>query len=171
MAGTISFGGIGSGLDTESIVTGLVSASSGSLSTMKSKSASITAAVSTFSEVGSLLGTLKSAVAALSDSSGVKSYTGKSSDASVSVSASSTAAAGQWNVDVLSLAKEQRTYTNTFASRNTALGQAGTLSLQIGATGTPTNISISATDTLDDIATKINGTGLRVQTSILYDGT
>lgn len=171
MAGTISFGGIGSGLDTESIVTGLVNASSGSLSSMKSKAASINAAVSTFSEVGSLLGTLKSAVAALSDTSGVKSYTGKSSDASVTVSAASTAAAGQWNVDVLSLAKEQRTYTNAFASRTTALGQAGTLTLQVGATGTPSNISISATDTLDDIATKINDAGLRVQTSVLYDGT
>lgn len=171
MAGTITFGGIGSGLDTEGIVNGLVSASSGALSGMKSKSAAITSAVSTFSEVGSLLGTLKSAVAALSDTSGVKSYSGKSSSASMSVSASATAAAGQWGVNVISLAKEQRTYTNAFSSRSTALGQAGTLSMQIGTTGTATNVTISATDTLDDIATKINGTGLRVQTSVLFDGT
>jgi flagellar hook-associated protein 2 len=170
MAGTISFGGIGSGLDTEGIVNGLVSASSGALSGMKSKASAINSAVSTFSEVGSLLGTLKSALAALSDTSGVKSYSGKSSSAAMTVSASATAAAGQWTVNVLSLAKEQRTYTDPFASRSTALGQTGTLTLKIGAAGTPKDIAITSTDTLDDIATKINGAGLRLQTSILYDG-
>ncbi|MFO0565977.1 MAG: flagellar filament capping protein FliD [Polyangiaceae bacterium] len=171
MAGTISFGGIGSGLDTEGIVQGLVSASSGQLSSIKSRAASTHAAVSTLSDIGSLLATLKSALGALSDSSGVKSFAASTSDEkSVTASATSTAQAGAWAVSVGQLAKEQRTYSGAFASSSNALGQAGSLSIQVGS-GTAKNISVEATDSLDSVVTKINASGLRVSASVLFDGT
>lgn len=170
MTGTITFGGIGSGLDTEGIVTGLVQASSGPISTLKSRAASTRAAVSTLSEVGTLLATLKSALAALSDTSGVKSFTASSSGTALTASASATARAGAWSVSIDQLAKEQRTYTKTFSSSSEALSLSGTLSLGVG-TGAPQDISIEANDSLDTIASKINSSGLRTSASVLFDGT
>lgn len=169
MAGTITLGGIGSGLDTEGIITGLVGASSAGLSSLKSRAAATRAAVSTMSEVGSLLAKLKSALGALSDTSGVKSYQATSSGAAVKASASATALPGAWSIQVQSLAAEQRTYSNTFASASEGLGQAGTLSLQVGS-GAPVDLAVEASDSLDSVAAKINAAGARVSASIFYDG-
>jgi flagellar hook-associated protein 2 len=71
---------------------------------------------------------------------------------------------------VTQLAKAQRTYSNTYASASAAVGQSGTLSLQVGV-GAATAINIAGSDTLDQIATKINGAGARVSASVFYDGT
>ena len=170
MAGTISFGGIGSGLDTEGIIKGLVSASGTGLSSLKSRAAATRSAVSELSDVGSLLAKLKSALSALSDDSGVKSYKATSSGAAVTASASASAQAGAWSVQVQQLAKEQRNYSSTFASSSTALGQTGTLSIQVGAAAAK-NVSIEATDTLDSLVTKIGASGARVSAAVFYDGT
>ena len=170
MAGTISFGGIGSGLDTEGIVQGLVSASSTGLSSLKSRAAATRAAVSDLSEVGSLLGKLKSALGALSDDSGVRSYKASSSSSALVASASSAAQTGAWSVQVQQLAKEQRSYSSAFSSSSAALGQSGTLSLQVGS-GDVKNIDITADDTLDSLVTKIGASGARVSAAVLFDGT
>jgi flagellar hook-associated protein 2 len=71
---------------------------------------------------------------------------------------------------VTQLAKSQRTYSNTFASPSTALGESGTLSIQVGS-GTPTAINIGGADTLDQIAGKINSSGGKFNASVFYDGT
>ena len=170
MAGTISFGGIGSGLDTEGIVQGLVSASSTGLSSLKSRAAATRAAVSDLSEVGSLLGKLKSALGALSDDSGVRSYKASSSSSALVASASSAAQTGAWSVQVQQLAKEQRSYSSAFSSSSAALGQSGTLSLQVGS-GDVKNIDITADDTLDSLVTKIGASGALVSAAVLFDGT
>jgi flagellar hook-associated protein 2 len=170
MSGTITLGGIGSGLDTEGIITGLVQASRGPVSALQSRAASTHAAVSTLSDLGTLLATLKSALAALSDQSGVKSYTASSSSSALTASAGATAAAGAWSVEVLALAKEQRTYSSAFGSASDALGQSGTLDVQVGS-GQTQSISVESGDSLDAIAAKINASGLRVSASVLFDGT
>ena len=170
MAGTISFGGIGSGMDTEGIVTGLVSASSGSLNTLKSRASDADSAVSTLSSVSGLLATLQKSVDALANARDVGSYTASSSSSAVAVSANGTALPGAFNVKVTALAQEQRNYSTTFSSMSTGLGHTGTLTLQVG-TGTAVNVNIEATDTLDGIAAKINASGQRISASVFNDGT
>lgn len=170
MAGTISFGGIGSGLDTEGIVQGLVSASSTGLSALKSRAASTRSAVSTFSEVAGLLFTLKTALSSLSDDSGVKSFKASASSSALSASASASAQAGSYSVQIQQLAKEQRSYSSPVASSSAALGQVGTLGIQVGG-GATKNIDVVATDSLDTIAAKVNAAGGRFSAAILYDGT
>lgn len=169
MAGTISFGGIGSGLDTEGIVQGLVSASQGTLSTLKSRASATSTAVSTLSSIGSLLSNLKKAVDGLATVRDVGSYKASSSSTAVAVSANGTALPSAYKVEVLSLAKEQRNYTSTFASPSTALGQSGTLGIQVGS-GTTQQITLDTDDTLDGIAAKINASGQRVSASTFFDG-
>lgn len=169
MAGTISFGGIGSGMDTERIVSALVGIERQGQAQLSNKLSSTNSSISNLSSISSLLSKLKSAADALDTASKVGSYKATSSGNAIVASASGLATPGSYSVKVDKLAKEQRTYSNTFASSSTALGQAGTLTLAVGS-GSPAEISIAATDTLDDVIGKINSSGLRVTASAFYDG-
>ncbi|MFZ5894343.1 MAG: flagellar filament capping protein FliD [Myxococcota bacterium] len=170
MTGTISFGGVGSGMDTEGIVSGLIQAESGTLNALKARVTDTDAAVSTLSNISSLLSTFRSAVNALSDARNVGSYTATSSSSAVAASANGAALPGAYSLEVLALAKEQRSYSQTFSAADQALGQSGTLTLQVGS-GTAVNVDITASDTLNDIVTKINGKGGRFSASVFNDGT
>jgi flagellar hook-associated protein 2 len=158
-----SLSGVGSGIDTASLITGLVNADSGTLNALKDKQ------TSTLSDISTTLGTLQSAVDALSTAADVGSYTGTSSSTAIAVSASGTAVPGSYSVTVSQLAKEQRTYSSAQTSASTALGQNGTLGITIG--GKTTSINIVGTDTLDQIASKINGADAAAGASVFYDGT
>jgi flagellar hook-associated protein 2 len=170
MAGTISFGGVGSGMDTESIVTGLVNASRGAQDAMKARQGFLTSATSALSTVSSLLGKLKTALEGVDEAREVGSFTASSSNAAIAASASGTASPGSFSISVQSLAAEQRSYSNGYASSSTALGLTGSLDLSV-AGASPTSIALSASDTLENVASKINASGLRVSASIFNDGT
>src|SRR5882724_11272690 len=128
-----SLSGVGSGIDTTALITGLVNADSAPLNALKTKQASTQSAVSTLSDISSTLGTLKSAVDALTTASGVGSYAGTSSSPAIAVSTTGNALPGTYSMSVTQLAREQRTYSNTQSSASAALGMTGTLSIQIGA--------------------------------------
>ncbi|HVU01477.1 MAG TPA: flagellar filament capping protein FliD [Polyangiaceae bacterium] len=167
--GTITFGGVGSGIDTESIVTGLVNASSTNLNAMKSRATDARAAVSAISNLSSLLATLKSATSALSDVRDARAFSASVTGDGVVATANGAASPGSYDVDVLALAKEFRGYSDTQASSTDALNQTGTLSLKIG-TADPLNIDVTGTDSLQTIADKINAAGVRANASVFYDG-
>jgi flagellar hook-associated protein 2 len=169
MTGTISFGGVGSGLDTESIVNGLVTASQGPINNLKTKQTSLQGANTALSAIGSLLGKLQTALEGVDEAREVGSYAATSSAGSVVATASGSALPGTYQVSVNSLAAEQRTYSDPQNSSTTALGLSGQLSIAVGA-GAAQNIDISSTDTLENVAAKINGSGLRVSASVISDG-
>jgi flagellar hook-associated protein 2 len=112
MSGTISFGGVGSGIDTEGIVQGLVSANSGQLNAYKAQQTTAKSAVSDLSSVGSLLSTLSTAVQSLDDLQEARAYTATSSGSAVTASANGSAVAGEFSVKVDQLAAAQRSYSN-----------------------------------------------------------
>jgi flagellar hook-associated protein 2 len=168
MTGTITFGGVGSGLDTESIVSGLVTASQGPLNALKQKQTDQTAANTSLSAIGTLLGKLQTALEAVDETREVGSYAASSSSSSIVASANGSALPGTYQISVGSLASEQRTYSDPQASSTTALGHSGQLGISVG--GASANIDIASTDTLEDIASKINGSGLRVSASVINDG-
>jgi flagellar hook-associated protein 2 len=170
MTGTISFGGIGSGMDTEGIVTALVGVERQGENALQTKLTANNSSISNLSSVSSLLSKLKAASDALDTTAEVGSYKASSSNAAIVASSSGLASPGKYSITVDKLAKEQRTYSNTIASVGTALGQAGTLKLGVGS-GTTTDVSILATDTLDDVIGKINASGQRITASSFFDGT
>ena len=170
MAGTITFGGIGSGMDTESIVSALVGVERTGQQQLASKLSATNSSISNLSSISSLLSKLKTAADALDTATEVGSYKATSSNTAIVASANGLASPGKYSIQVDKLAKEQRTYSNTIASASTALGQAGTLSLKVGS-GTAVNINVAATDKLDDVINKINSAGLRVSASAFFDGT
>jgi flagellar hook-associated protein 2 len=166
---TITFAGIGSGIDTNSIVTGLVQANSGTLTSIQNEASTKQAAVTELSSLSTLLSTLKTAADAVGTTQAASSYTASVSGTGATATADGTAVAGNFSVDVLALAQEQRTYSNTFSSSSDALGQSGTLQIGVG-TATPASISVSSTDSLQNIADKINASGIRASASVFYDG-
>jgi flagellar hook-associated protein 2 len=170
MAGTVTFAGIGSGIDVESLITGLVNANKVTLNAYQTKASNLRSAASTLSDIGKALATLKSAADALSSAQGVASFSATSSDSSsIVASAAGNAQAGAYAVTVEEIAKEQRTYSATFASSSDPLDQAGQFTIGIGQNAA--TVTVNATDSLGAIASKINASGMRVSASVFYDGT
>ncbi len=165
-----SLSNLGSGIDVQSLISGLVAASSGPLNALQSQQSNTQSAISTLSDIGTAMSQLQAAVTALNTPQEVGSYTATASSSALAASASGNALPGNYAVTVSQLAQEQRTYSNTFSSTSTALGQSGSLSIQVG-TGAATSVQINSTDTLDQVATKINAAGLRVTASTFFDGT
>jgi flagellar hook-associated protein 2 len=167
MAGSVSFGGIGSGIDTESIIKGLSAAATAGLSTIKTQSSQVKSAVSAISDIGSLLGKLKSASEALDTERETGSYKASSSSSAITASANGSATPGRYAIKVNQLASEQRTYSNEQTSDTAALNLTYNLGIKIGS-GTEQTVNITATDSLSSIAGKINGLGSRVSASVVF---
>ena len=167
---SITFGGVGSGIDTESIISGLLSASQGPINRVKTQQSQNTSAVSSLSDVGNLLGKLKDALVALDSVQEVGSFKAASDNKAIAVTANGAARPGSFKIDVTQLASAYKAYTNPLGvtQSNQALNQAGTLSLSIG--DKTANLSIAATDTLDQVISKVNASGLRVSASSFFDG-
>jgi len=169
MGPTITFGGVGSGMDIEGLIEGLVGVSRQPITRLQNRAASARAAVTELSDIGSLLSKLKTAAGNLDTVQEVGSFKASASNENaVALSASGLAQPGSYEVQVLQLASAERRYSNGMASSNSALGHQGTLTLQLGTEDV--DIAVEATDTLDSLIKKINDSGLRVAASSFFDG-
>lgn len=141
------------------------------------------AKISTYGQLKSLVATLGDAVGKLTSVTGWNGVTASSSDASfVTASAIGGTVATSFSVEVTSLAKAQTTTSNVSIPSGQQVGS-GTLRLEVGKwTGaaepytfapgdgtSPVDIAVGASDTLADIAGKINGAKAGVTATILSD--
>jgi flagellar hook-associated protein 2 len=167
----IQLSGLASGIDTGSLIKSLVAAASAPIQQMQQKQADIAAATSSLSNMSRAVSALSTAAKALDTPDEAAALSASSSSTAVGVTMTSGTTAGAYAVQVDHLAAEQRTYSASFAvaSTSTAVGQSGSFSIQVGS-GTAQSVSVSATDSLDNIAAKVNGLGLRVTASVFYDG-
>jgi flagellar hook-associated protein 2 len=161
----LGFGGI----DTSGIVSSLVAIEQQPYNLLQTKQQSIGSASATISAFSSTLSALKTTATALSSASSFVSMSAKSSDTSIATTTGTLASPGQWSVSVANIAQEQRTLSNTNSSNTTALGISGNLAISLG-NGTSATIALESTDTLGDVTDKISSAGLRVQASMVYDG-
>jgi flagellar hook-associated protein 2 len=169
MAGTVSFAGVGSGLDVNAIISGLTAIDQQPITAEQTKSSNFRSAVSSLTTVGSLMGSLSAAATALNTAQDIGSYTASSSDSGLVATASGNASPATYAVAVTQMAQQQRTYSNSYSSASAALGLSGTLNITVG-TGTPAAIDVTADDTLNSLVDKINASGLRVSATTFYDG-
>lgn len=178
---TISSPGVGTnGLDVKSIISQLVTLEKRPLDTLKLQAATVNTKISAFGQIKSLVSTLSDAATKLTSVTGWNGVTATSSDAKfVSASAVGGTLPTTFSVEVQSLAKAQATASAALLPVGGALG-AGTIRLELGkwsvspasftpGSGQPVEITISATDKLSDVASKINGSGAGVTASILTD--
>jgi flagellar hook-associated protein 2 len=166
----ITFGGVGSGIDTEKIISGLIAASQGPLQQVTTQQAQTQAAISSMSDIGNLLSKLKDSLTALDTTQEVGSFKASSDSKAVAVSATGSAKPGSFEINVTQLASSYKAYSDSLGvtQSNQALNQSGTLSLAIG--DKTADIAVSTGDSLDTVISKINASGLRVSASSFFDG-
>nr|WP_315252243.1 flagellar filament capping protein FliD [uncultured Duganella sp.] len=166
----ISSAGIGSNLPVDSIISKLMAVESQPLATFDKKSASYLQQVSAFGNLSGALGTFQSALSGLTSLSGFQTMNTSPGDASVfTASASSSAKAGSYRINVAQIAQAQTLATSGFKSTTAAigLGNKTTVSFSLGTvsggtfgiTGTQLGASLS-TGGLTPGALAINGTAI-----------
>lgn len=178
---TISSPGVGTnGLDVKGIISQLVALEKKPLDNLKLQAATVTTKISAYGQIKSMVSALADATGKLTSVTGWNGVTTASSDSKyVSATAIGGTLPTTFSVEVQSLAKAQSTASAALLPVGGALG-AGTLRLELGkwsvgpasftpGAGLPVDISIAASDTLNDIASKINGAGAGVTASILSD--
>ena len=161
----ISFSGLGSGIDTASIINALMRIERLPIDRIESDKTRIKQKQGVVQEINGLLGKLRDAAAAMYAPDALKAKTATSGDATVATaSVGPQAAAGTYNVVVTALAQAHTT-ASTAAPALTA-GQA--LDITVG--GETVSVTVEDGDTLQGFADRINGTdGAGVSASVIND--
>ena len=177
---TISTPGVGSGLDVRAIVSQLVALEKQPLTQLQSKATSLQTKLSSYGRIKSEMASLQDAAAALLNKSAWDSKTFASTNTSaVSGSAEPGALAASFAVQVTQLAQAQSVRSAPVTS-NAAIGADGRLDIQSGewsgqtfsaGSGGTVSIDVVATDTLTDIAAKINASGAGMTAFVVRSGT
>ena len=171
---TISSAGIGSGLDVKSIVSQLVQAESKPLTQLQTRGSTLNTKLSNWGTVKSQLAAVQDAAQKLMGVSGWNARSFKSgNEDTLTGTASEGAATGSYQIKVDSLAKAQSARSAAVTAGST-LGEGGLL-ISIGqwdagnfsSSSSVIPVDIAASDTMADIARKINGAGAGVTASVV----
>lgn len=167
--GGISSPGIGSGLNTASIVSQLVAAErAGPENRLIRAETSASTKLSAYGSLKGQVADFASAIDGLKGLAGARKASPTNTDA-VTVGASENAALGSFSVRVLQLATAQSLGSEALASRDETVG-AGTLTVAVG-DDAPVTLTLSAESTLADLRDALNDAELDLRASLLNDGT
>jgi len=169
MASPISLSGLGSGIDTDSLVTKLVAANRSRITSVQAQQTKLQSKQSGVNKVNDKLAALESTIVTLSDQAKIAVPTAASTGSEVKVTADGSAAQGSYDVRVAQLAKAERSYSSSFADKSTT-GLFGAGNLRISVSGSDFDIEVTATDTLESVASKINSATGDVQASVFSTG-
>lgn len=166
-----TFSGIASGIDSASIISSLMSVAKQPVTRLQTKQTTNNTMSKKFTDLKTKMAALQTAAKALDTRS--EAMVNKVTSSKIEVLGATTtggASLGTFGITVGSVAQSERTYSDGFTS-STQAGQfsAGTLSIQVG-TGTATDIDVTADDTLETIANKINNKNLGVTAGLVYNG-
>jgi flagellar hook-associated protein 2 len=165
----VTFAGLASGIDTSALVTQLVNAERAPANAIANHQADINSQKSIVGKLSAALASLGTAVKALSLPTQTQPRTAASSDGHVTVAASPGAVATVHDVRVTSLARSGITSSREFDSADAGVIGAGSVTITTGTTSK--QIDYGGTDSLADIATRINDAGVGAKASVLFDGT
>lgn len=163
---TINFGGLASGMDTESIITALMEIESQPLESLEADANYYESETSAYAEFDSKMADLLSAVEELDTLDEVSSFAASSSDETLlTASAGNNSIQGNYEIEVLSLAESQKDVSAEGFADSSTVTLSG--SLTIGDT------TFDYEDiTLGDLKDMINeDDDLEITASIIYDGT
>lgn len=160
----------GSTFNPQQYVAEIIQSEEGPENLMQQQVSDLSAQGTALSTISTQLQALQTAVFSLSDFQGaLAAKTVSSSDpTTVTATADSTAAAGTHTLTVANLATTSSEYSSTVADGNTTFAD-GSFDVQVG-TGSPVTITVdSSNDTLNGLASAINGQGLGVTASVVTD--
>jgi flagellar hook-associated protein 2 len=164
---SITFSGLATGLDTDSIVKDLMALERAPLERVEAKKASETKRLEAFAQFKSKLDGLKTAVGKMTISSQIRSNFVSLSSEDAFTATTTSGDLGSYNISVAQLSQVQKTVTDGFSSKTDSLFGTGAITVN------GTEIAISAdNNSLTGLADSINAlsetTG--VKASIINDG-
>lgn len=176
----ISAPGVGSGLDVNSIINQLLTLERKPIQQIQTQIGGLQSSISAWGQIKSGLAKLQDAAAKLLDDGLWRGNTATSgNDTVLGVRSTGGALAGSYNVRVQSLAQAQSVRTATPFAAGSPLGLSGRLEFTQGswsgnsftASGSPVSVTVTASDTLGSIATKINQLNAGVTAVVVRSGT
>ncbi len=169
---SVSFGGLSSGIDTNSLVSSLVYAERAPIRAMQSKENTYNSELTTIQTLNSKLQTFQTKVKDMQTLGDFLAYSATSDDEDAfTATATGEASPGTYDVQVLQLAQAERTYSDKFSSKTDAgVAGTGTLTIKVG-DDDAANIDVTAGDSLSDIVEKINASDANVTASLMATGT
>jgi flagellar hook-associated protein 2 len=169
----ISFGGLGSGLDSKAIIAALLAVERRPITALEQKKTAIGKQKSLFGDLDKLLDDLQSKARTLQRTTDFLTMQAASDKETVlTATAGSSATPGSWRLRVEQLATAQVSASTGRADRNTT--QLGDATFEITIGGTAHFVSVGAgtgfDSTLDGIAAAINAAGIGVSASVVDTG-
>jgi flagellar hook-associated protein 2 len=165
---SISVGGLASGLDTNSIIEQLMEVQQRPITMLQQQEAAYQVELSAYGTLQGELSNLKTALENLDSVDGLTGFSASSGSADfVSVSADDSATSGSYSLTITQMADVHKLTSGAFSEAET-VGE-GTLHLMVGS-GTATDIDVTATDTIDDVAQSINEADAGVSAAVIFDG-
>ncbi len=177
---TISVGGLISGLDTNGMIEQMLALQQRPIVRLQQREAAYQVELTAYGSLDGLLDSLKSAMEDLDSVSDLTSFSVSSGDADLfTVSVDENATAGSYDVTVQNLAKVHKLTSKKVGDGTTLEDGAfadgeyvgkGTIHLKVGS-GSTVDITVSDTDTIDDVAQAINDADAGVNAAVIFDGT
>ncbi len=170
---TVSFGGLATGLDTNSIIDAIMKVERQPLTRLKTDKTWLNNRLSAFSDLDSKLKSFQDSITDLGDPDVLqkRSVNLSSSDYFTATASSDALVGTSYQVEVVSIAQVQKSVSDSgFADKTSNTFGTGTLSLTVG--GTTSSIEItSENNSLEGIMQAINDADLGVSAAIINDGT
>jgi flagellar hook-associated protein 2 len=173
IGGPISFSGLSSGLDIQSIVAQLMKIERRPLDALQQRKAAYQKGISTLGELDSAASKLRASAQKLASSAVALGKTVTTGDQALfTASALSTALAGTHTIRVNTLATTAKMASGAVADRNVTSVGAGTFTIQVGTaeTGTTSTDIEFGGGTLEDLRAAIQSSAAGVAASIVHDG-
>lgn len=169
----ITFGGLATGLDTESIVTELMTLERRPVERMEADKTWMTNRLAAYTAFDSMLSSFHSGIKNLDSADVLQTKKVTSSDEKyVSVTADVDAQAGaNYQVEVVSLAQVQKSVSQGYADKSTSSFGLGDMTLTVGTESITTITIDSSNNSLEGIMQAINAADVGVSASIINDGT
>lgn len=166
---SISIGGLISGIDTNSMIDQLLEIQQQPIVGLQADEAAYEVKLSTYGNLQNSLDTLKTAMENLESADNMASFSATSGNTDLfTASADENSSIGSYSISVTQLADVHK-LTSTAFSTHESLGE-GTIHLKVGE-GSTADITISTTDTLENVAQAINDAEAGVNASVIFDGT
>ena len=169
---TITSLGVGSGIDSESIVTQLMALENKKLTALQTKQSTVDTKISAFGSLSSLLDTLTSKLASMKTTNSLAAFSATSSNTDkLTTTASSTAGAGTYDLEVTQLAKAHKVNMASIAGGtiSSTVGS-GTVKITVGS-GSEVSVNLSsASATIGDLRDAINASSAGVTAGIINTG-
>lgn len=161
----ISFSGLSSGIDTEGIISRLIQLEQIPISRLQQRQAEIQNRQAVYGQFRTKLQALSTAASALNSNSAFNPVTSTSSKVEVAtITATSEANAGIYNLAVSKLAQAQKVASTAQNDSTSALNKSGQFVVNGKA------VQVDVTDSLRSIAQKVNGLNAGVTASIIDGG-